>query len=140
MLTRDADKSELGAREMRPDCSQDSKRGRRESLKPEGKAKPPAVGECCKPAGSRAVVPEGNRHQQRCRCSQLLLWLVPWFGAVVVGRGYLRWEENPQGPSRQVSEAPKCLTSSLSHYICSKDYSITLFNILFPLSSCNIEK
>lgn len=97
LLKRDADKSEQEAGEMGPICSQDSKNGGRESLNPEGQAKPPAVGECWKPAGSRAVVPEGSRHQQRRRCSQLLLWLVPWFGAVVVGWGYLRREEDPPG-------------------------------------------
>lgn len=63
-----------------------------------------------------------------------------WFGAVVVGQGCLRRKKCSQGLSRLVSEASECFTSSLSHYTCSKDYSVSLFNLLFPLSSLQINK
>lgn len=50
--------SEREAGKLGPACSQDGKSEGRESLNPEGQAKPPALGECCEPAGSRAVVLE----------------------------------------------------------------------------------
>lgn len=75
--------------------------GGREGLSPEERAKPPALAFGTRwSAGSWAAVPGASRHRLGCRCSELLvLWLVPWFGAAVVGRGCLRREEDPRGPT-----------------------------------------
>lgn len=58
----------------------------------------------------------------------------------MVGQRCLRRKKCSQGISRLVSEGSECFTSSLYHYICSKCYSIALFNFLFPLPSLQITK